>query len=53
VFGSILSRAAALALLAVVVVLLYDFVKVVYTTFEDAFKRALKSVAEAVGEGEA
>jgi choline kinase len=53
VFGSILSRAAALTLLAVVVVLLYDFVKVVYTTFEDAFKRALKSVAEAVGEGEA
>jgi len=53
VFGSVLSRAAALALLAVVVVLLYDLVKVVYATFEDAFKRTLKSVAEAVGEGEA
>jgi choline kinase len=53
VFGSVLSRAAALALLAIVVVLLYDLVKVVYATFEDAFKRALKSVTEAVGEGEA
>jgi len=50
VLGEVLSRAVALALLVVVVILLYDLAKVVYATFEDAFKRFLKGVAEAVGE---
>ena len=51
VVGEALSRVIALTLLVVVIILLYDLAKVVYTTFEDAFKRVLRKVAEAVSEG--
>ena len=51
VIGEVLSRVVALALLVVVIILLYDLAKVVYATFEDAFKRVLRKVAEAVSEG--
>jgi len=51
VVGEALSRAVALALLVVMILLLYDLAKVVYATFEDAFKRALRKVVEAVSEG--